>query len=108
MESGRTQFKTLLICGGLSKNSLFVQTHARACNLPVLVSTETDMVLVGAAMLGACGAKFYADLETASKEMGSEAQVVWPSAELHDYHSRKYKIFHEMLKDQFKYRAIMD
>lgn len=63
---GRPDFETLLICGGLSKNPFFIQTHAEACNLPVLCPNEKEMVLVGAAILGACAAKFYPDLEVRS------------------------------------------
>lgn len=60
---GRPDFETLLICGGLSKNQIFIETHAEACSLPVLCPNEKEMVLVGAAILGACAAKFYPDLE---------------------------------------------
>lgn len=60
---GRPEFETLLMCGGLSKNPLFIQTHAEICDLPVLCPNEKEMVLVGAAILGACAAKFYPDLE---------------------------------------------
>lgn len=66
------------------------------------------MVLVGAAMLGACGAKYFPTLEEASMQMGSDGHAVWPRPELHDYHRRKYSIFREMLKDQLKYRSIMN
>lgn len=64
---GRPDFETLLICGGLSKNQIFIQTHAEACSLPVLCPNEKEMVLVGAAILGACAAKFYPDLEVCFK-----------------------------------------
>lgn len=106
-ESGRAPFSSLLICGGLSKNSLFVETHAEACNLPILVPTESEMVLVGAAILASCSAKVYPDLETAAKEMGSKSQVILPRPENRDYHDRKYQVFLHMLKDQKKYSELM-
>lgn len=52
-----------MICGGLSKNPIFIQTHSEACDLPVLCPNEKETVLVGAAILGACAAKFYPNLE---------------------------------------------
>ena len=61
--SGRPLFSSLLICGGLSKNRVFVETHAEACALPVLCPDEQEMVLVGAAILGACAAKYYPNLQ---------------------------------------------
>lgn len=66
------------------------------------------MVLVGSAMLAACGAKVYPNLETASREMGSKSQVIYPKPEFRDYHERKYKVFREMLNDQLKYKRIIN
>lgn len=63
IDSGRQEFQSILICGGLSKNKLFVQTHADVCSLPVLLPGETEAVLLGSAMLAACAAKVYPDLE---------------------------------------------
>lgn len=51
------------MCGGLSKNKLFVQTYADVCRMPVLEPVESEMVLLGAAILGAMAAKEYTSLE---------------------------------------------
>lgn len=106
--SGRNPFHSLLICGGLRKSQLFVETHAEACALPVLVPDEGEMVLVGSAMLGACAAKVFPSLESASKGMASRCQVVRPNPALHDYHKRKYKVFRSLVEDQLKYKQIMN
>lgn len=106
-DSGRKPFHSLLICGGLRKNALFVETHAEACALPVLVPEESEMVLVGSAMLGACAAKFYPSLELASRGMASSCEAVHPNPAIHDYHERKYKVFRQMVEDQLKYKRIM-
>ncbi|XP_031633849.1 FGGY carbohydrate kinase domain-containing protein [Contarinia nasturtii] len=106
-DSGRKPFHSLLICGGLRKNQLFVETHAEACVMPVLIPDEGEMVLVGSAMLAACAAKVFPSLEVASKEMASRCEVVWPNPALRDYHERKYKIFRQMITDQMKYKEIM-
>lgn len=68
---------------------------------------ESEMVLVGSAMLAACASKVYDTLAHASKAMGSKSQVVQPSSAHRDYHERKYKVFREMLDDQLKYKRIM-
>lgn len=62
-EGRKDHLESILICGGLSKNSLFVQTHADVCAMPVLVPTEVESVLIGASMLGATAAKIYSNLE---------------------------------------------
>uniref|UniRef100_A0AAY4AVY3 FGGY carbohydrate kinase domain-containing protein n=1 Tax=Denticeps clupeoides TaxID=299321 RepID=A0AAY4AVY3_9TELE len=79
---------TLFLCGGLSKNRLFVWTHANATGgrdarhnlllllmaadglmkavpsgLPVVLPAEREAVLVGAAMLGACASGHYGSIQ---------------------------------------------
>ena len=107
-ESGRPAYSSLLICGGLSKNPLFIEAHAEACDLPILVPGEAETVLVGSAILGAYAAKVYPTLEIASKEMGSKSQVIWPRDENREFHQRKYKVFRQLLDDQLKYQNIME
>lgn len=106
-DSGRKSFHSLLICGGLRKNQLFVETHAEACAMPVLIPDEGEMVLIGSAMLAACAAKVFPSLEVASKEMSSRCEVVRPNPTLRDYHERKYTVFRQMISDQMKYKQIM-
>ncbi|XP_013107022.2 FGGY carbohydrate kinase domain-containing protein [Stomoxys calcitrans] len=103
----RVPVQTLLFCGGLSKNALYVQNHADICQLPALIPDEQEMVLVGAAMLGACAAKVYENLEVASSAMGGNGKMLKPHFSTKDYHERKYQVFLEMLNDQRKYKDIM-
>ncbi|KXJ77941.1 hypothetical protein RP20_CCG006042 [Aedes albopictus] len=107
--SGRDPIRSILLCGGLSKNGLFVQTHADICSIPVLLPHETEAVLLGSAMMGACAAGIYADLKTAATEMGGTAEVVKPdmSDGNRDYHERKYRVFLKMVDDQRSYEKLM-
>lgn len=104
----RVAFHTLLFCGGLAKNALYVQCHADICQLPALIPDEQEMVLVGSAMLGACAAKVYENLEAASAAMGGTGKLVIPQFGTKEYHERKYQVFLEMLKDQYKYKLTRD
>ena len=83
---------TLFLCGGLSKNPLFVQLHANTTGrlwdavvsdsglgsapgaqdplpsvvvpgLPVVLPRQTEAVLVGAAILGACASQEYTTIQ---------------------------------------------
>lgn len=103
----RVPFQTLLFCGGLAKNALYVQNHADICQLPALIPDEQEMVLVGSAMLGACAAKVYDGLEAASAAMGGNGKMLIPQFSTKEYHERKYHVFLEMLNDQRKYRDLM-
>ncbi|KAJ7330599.1 hypothetical protein OS493_022214 [Desmophyllum pertusum] len=43
---------TLFLCGGLTKNELFIQTHADITGFPCVLPRESESVLVGSAILG--------------------------------------------------------
>jgi len=107
-DSGRKKFTSLLLCGGLSKNSLFVQIHADVCSLPVLLPIESENVLLGAAILGAFAASKFDSLQEASKTMSGHANVITPDKENSNYHKRKYKVFKKMLSDQNDYKVFMN
>ncbi|XP_050076211.1 FGGY carbohydrate kinase domain-containing protein [Anopheles maculipalpis] len=107
--SGREPITSILLCGGLSKNTLFVQTHADICSVPVLLPSEPEAVLLGSAMMGAYAAGLYNSLETAAAGMGGSATVMKPdlSDSNRDYHERKYHVFQRMYLDQRGYERIM-
>lgn len=71
----------MLLCGGLSKNSIFVQTHADVLGLPVLLPSEPESVLLGAAMLGAVAAGKYDSVSVAVATMGGSAELVTPNSD---------------------------
>lgn len=106
-ESGRKPFKSILICGGLSKNMLFNKCHADICSVPVLISNEPECILLGSAMLGAAASGYYKDLETTIQQMSSSAQIVAPDPNSSIYHSKKYKVFLKMLDLQLESINIM-
>jgi FGGY-family pentulose kinase len=102
----REHFKCILMCGGLSKNKLFVQTNADVCKLPVLISNEPESVLLGAAMLGA-NAVSGSDLKETIEEFKNEANLISPNEKTFSYHEKKYQVYLKMLEDQISYRQMM-
>lgn len=66
------------------------------------------MVLVGSAMLAACAAKQFPTLRSASQQMASKCGAIEPNDNIRAYHERKYKVFRELVKDQMKYKQIME
>ena len=106
-QSGREKFKSILICGGLSKNKLFIQAHADICGVPVLISNEPESVLLGAAMLGATASGLYDNLEKAVEDLSNSCYQITPNALSSNFHARKYKVFLKMLTDQQSYSKIM-
>ncbi|CAL1415083.1 unnamed protein product [Linum trigynum] len=103
------KINTLLACGGLSKNPLYVQEHADIMGCPVILPRESESVLLGAAILGAVAAKKYPTLMEAMKALNAAGQVVRPSQDpkVKKYHDAKYKIFRELYEQQLSQRSAM-
>jgi ribulose kinase len=54
-------------------------------NLPVLCPRKSESVLIGAAILGACAAGAFPDVQTAIETMGGDADIVSPRDREHRY-----------------------
>ena len=77
-EGGHKEMDCILMCGGLSKNELFVQTQANVVLKSVLVPQTSESVLLGSAMLAASAANIYPDVRTAILNMSGIAHHVQP------------------------------
>lgn len=107
INAGHKEFSSILICGGLSKNNLFVKIHADVLGLPIICPQETESVLIGAAILGARAADPSSDIDLFIKKMGGSGKVVLPCTQVKTFHDKKYKVFLKMLEHQNLYKQIM-
>lgn len=101
---------TLLACGGLAKNPVFVQEHADITGLPIILPRESESVLLGAALLGAVASKKYSTLNEAMKALSAPGKVIYPSKDpkVKKYHDAKYSIFRELYEKQLDHRSVME
>lgn len=83
LEDAGHKIETLLVCGGLSQNPLFIQIQADVLGLPVLCPVEKESVLIGAAILGSYAARKFNTIYDAIKTMGGSANIVKPKNECH-------------------------
>uniref|UniRef100_H2M2L1 FGGY carbohydrate kinase domain-containing protein n=1 Tax=Oryzias latipes TaxID=8090 RepID=H2M2L1_ORYLA len=98
MKKAGHDISALFLCGGLSKNVLFVQTHANATGLPVVLPDQTEAVLVGAAVLGAC----------ASRDYNTTYLKIYTVFFFGSFYERKYKVFLRLVSHQREYQALME
>ncbi|XP_026402087.1 FGGY carbohydrate kinase domain-containing protein-like [Papaver somniferum] len=100
---------TLLACGGLSKNHLYIQEHADITGCPIILPREKESVLLGAAILGAVAAKKYSGLHDAMKALNASGQIIHPSTNpnVKKFHDAKYRVFKELYEQQLSHRSIM-
>ena len=108
LKEGYKPFKSLPVCGGITKDPLFIQIQADTVGLPVLKSHEKESVLVGVAILGACASRYYNNVQAAIENMGGTADVIHPNKQVKSFHDKKYKVFLKMFQDQIYYRNIMN
>ncbi|XP_072853804.2 FGGY carbohydrate kinase domain-containing protein isoform X9 [Pogona vitticeps] len=107
MQAAGHHVNTLFMCGGLSKNPLFVQMHADILGMPVVLAQEVESVLTGAAILGGCASKDFASLQDAMEKMGRVGRTVLPNHKDKRYYDKKYEVFLKLLEHQREYKAIM-
>ncbi|XP_038124613.1 FGGY carbohydrate kinase domain-containing protein [Cyprinodon tularosa] len=107
MKEAGHDIRTLFLCGGLSKNPLFVQVQANATGLPVVLPNQSEAVLVGAAVLGACASQDCRTIQEAMKKMAKVGRVVQPDLELQSFYERKYQVFLQLFSHQREYQALM-
>ncbi|KAK7388481.1 hypothetical protein VNO78_23297 [Psophocarpus tetragonolobus] len=103
------KINTLLACGGLSKNHIFIQEHADIIGCPIILPRESESVLLGAAILGAVATRKYHSLSEAMKALNAAGQVIHPSKDpkVKKYHEAKYKVFRGLYEQQLSYRSLM-
>jgi FGGY-family pentulose kinase len=100
--------RTLIACGGDTKNPVFVREHADATGCRVALPREPEAVLLGSAMMGAAAAGDQPSMLAAMSAMSAADRVVDPAGgAVAAYHDAKYRVFHRMYEHQMAYREIM-
>ncbi len=99
---------SVFICGGGTKNPVFLREHADITGCNLILSKEPEAVLLGSAVLGAVASGCFKTLPEAMASMNSVGRIIKPSrGKVADYHERKYRVFHRMHADFLAYRKIM-
>nr|XP_056700216.1 FGGY carbohydrate kinase domain-containing protein isoform X5 [Euleptes europaea] len=107
MQTAGHHVNTLFMCGGLSKNPLFVQMHADIMGMPIVLAKEVESVLMGAAILGACASKDFTSLQDAMEKMGRVGKIVLPNHKDKRFYDKKYQVFLKLVEHQQQYKTIM-
>jgi ribulose kinase len=99
---------TLLACGGVAKNDVFLREHADATGCRVVLPSEPEAVLLGSALLGAVASGDFPSVVAGMGAMNRAEKVMEPTGgDVRRYHDARYKVFHRMYEDQLAYRALM-
>jgi FGGY-family pentulose kinase len=100
---------TLLVCGGGTKNPLFLREHADITGCRLVLSREPEAVLLGSAVLGAVAAGRQPTVFAAMCAMNRVAGVVAPAGgRIARYHAAKHRIFHRLHAGYVADRRVMN
>lgn len=100
--------RTLFVCGGGTKNPVFLREHADITGCTLVLPKEPEAVLLGSAVLGAVSAGRYNSVLTAMSAMNAAGAVLVPTrGKVAAYHAAKYRVFHRMHRDFLASRALM-
>jgi FGGY-family pentulose kinase len=105
-ESGY-RIDTLFVTGGGTKNPVWLQEHADATGLTLVLPKEPEAVLLGSAILAATAAGTYPNIYTAMQAMSGTGQIVRPNPETASYHQAKFTLFRELYREQQIRRNVM-
>lgn len=99
---------TLLVCGGGTKNPLFLREHADITGCRLVLPREPEAVLLGAAVLGAVAAGGQASVLAAMQAMNGVERTILPARGIPArYHAKKYRVFHRLHSDFLAGRRLM-
>ena len=90
MEEQGYRIRQINACGGGTKNTLWIQEHADACQRPIQLPREPEAVLLGSAILGAVAAGEFGSIPEAMQTMCQAGETVEPNPRTRDYHDWKY------------------
>ena len=99
---------TLIACGGVAKNDVFLREHADATGCRIVLPAEPEAVLLGSALLGAVASRDFPSVLDGMAAMNRADRVIEPAGEeVRRYHAARYEVFHRMYDDQLAYREMM-
>jgi ribulose kinase len=91
------RIETVFVCGGGTKNPVFLREHADITGCRLVLPREPEAVLLGSAVLGAVASGHYKSVVEAMAAMAHAGEVIEPAGgETRQYHDAKYKNFLHM------------
>jgi FGGY-family pentulose kinase len=102
------EIKTIMACGGGTKNPVFLREHADITGCQIVLPKEPEAVLLGSSVLGAVASGRFPTVLAAMNAMNEAGRVIAAvRGKVSDYHERKYRVFHRLHTDFLAYRRIM-
>lgn len=100
---------TLFICGGGTKNPVFLREHADITGCHLVLPREPEAVLLGSALLGAVASGRHQTVFDAMAAMNCAGKIYNPApGKVKTFHEQKYRVFRRLHRDFAAWRRIMN
>ncbi|RFY43836.1 sugar kinase, partial [Salmonella enterica subsp. enterica serovar Enteritidis] len=96
LEDAGHQINRLVMCGGATKNPLWLREYANATGREIHLAQEEDAVNLGATLLGAVACKAFDNFSQAANTMVREGGVITPDSDTFAFHQAKYQVYLQM------------
>jgi FGGY-family pentulose kinase len=97
----------LLATGGGTRNPLWLQQHADATGLTIVLGAESESVLLGSAVLAAHASGAYDSVIAAMAALSQPGDAIAPNPAMRAYHDAKYAVYQDLYASQKRHRARM-
>jgi len=94
--------RKLRVVGGGQKNPLWLQMKADVTGLPIEITTNPEVTLLGVAILAGIGAGLYRDLNDAVSRIGFTTEDFAPDQTRHAAYERPYRDVYLKLADSLR------
>ncbi|WP_167467300.1 FGGY-family carbohydrate kinase [Buttiauxella warmboldiae] len=107
MEQNGQRIESITLCGGASKNPLWLREYANVTGRAIHLVAEEDAVTLGAALNGAVACKAFSSFSAAAGAMVRRDKTIEPDAAHRAFHDAKYQVYLQMYQHQQRYQAAM-
>lgn len=107
MNAAGHKIERIVMCGGGTKNPLWLRENADATGCKIQLVSEEDAVTLGAALLGAVASGAFASLPAAAAMLVHPGGSVKPRRETKTFHDAKYAVYLQLYEDMERCRSAM-
>lgn len=90
----------IYLCGGATRNPLWLREYANATGRPVILIQDDDPVTLGAAIAGSVAAGLFDDFTSACSALVKKGRVINPETAYNAFHAAKYTVYLAMYDQQ--------
>ncbi|KAA0971631.1 FGGY-family carbohydrate kinase [Aureimonas fodinaquatilis] len=93
MREKGVELGAIVVSGGAARSQLLRRILSDATNMRVVLPVTPEPVLLGSAIIGAVGARSFADIAAAASAMCAVGEETLPQADILEFHTRKKRAY---------------